>query len=152
MPNSVTDDWAEAAPAAASAASAIKVFFMQVVPGMGNSGVRRKKSRPKAAFQVSCFLRQPRGCLETLEAVADAQVHTGAAAVERAREDTGLRQGGLDRQRGAVLVADVRVGRVQGGALGQVVHVTQGPLAGFRLVRSRVVQLGAAVRQTHFAG
>src|SRR5262245_37724452 len=39
IPNSVTDDWAEAAPAAAITASAIRDFFMQVSPRL-NIGLR----------------------------------------------------------------------------------------------------------------
>src|SRR5215218_2633610 len=39
MPNRVTDDWAEAAPAAAITASAIRDFFMQVSPRL-NIGLR----------------------------------------------------------------------------------------------------------------
>src|SRR5512141_2068859 len=39
MPNSVTDDWAEAVPAAARTARAINDFFMQVSPRL-NIGLR----------------------------------------------------------------------------------------------------------------
>src|SRR3954463_15736321 len=39
IPNRVTDDWAEAAPAAAITASAIRDFFMQVSPRL-NIGLR----------------------------------------------------------------------------------------------------------------
>src|SRR5205085_7788847 len=104
MPNSVTEDWAEAAPAAASAASAIRVFFMRGSPWLGKGSELRKKSRPGAAFQVSFFLRRPCGRLGRSEAVADAQVEAGAAAVDGAREHRRLRQGSLDRQGGTILV------------------------------------------------
>src|SRR6185369_4942789 len=39
IPNSVTEDWAEATPAVASTARAIRVFFMQVSPRL-NIGLR----------------------------------------------------------------------------------------------------------------
>jgi hypothetical protein len=46
-------------------------------PNVHGCGLDTKKSRPKAAFQVSCSLHQPCRRFGKSEAVADAQIETG---------------------------------------------------------------------------
>src|SRR5262245_32626201 len=88
---------------------------------------RRGRKKPPeggfSSFLSSVAVSRP---LRQSEAVANAQVEAGGGVVDN-------RSGAVQRHGRAALVLHAGDGRVERGALGQVVHVAQGELLGFRL-------------------
>ena len=102
-----------------------------------------KKSRPKAAFQVSCFLAGTRPAVEIRSCDgyrSRSRWTMPLAPVDRAVQGRG----------GAAAVAHASVRGVHGGALGQVVHVADGDLAGTRVGSRRPRRCGTASRPGGF--
>src|SRR6185369_15142283 len=98
----------------------------------------RKKSRPKAALQVSSP-RPARGQPGFLEAVANAQVVTGRIAVDG-------RHGTVQGLRCTAIVGHASDRNVQSRALGQVVNVAQSQLLAGRVAKGvdLVTRVGSA--------